>query len=67
LQSLFGPFNKIHSIYYDDAENVTSKPHGLLALETTPAQQTKKDLAESTGVMSAKYPPKVKSELFLQF
>ena len=25
----------------DDAENITSKPHGLLALETTPVQQTK--------------------------
>ena len=48
----------------DDAENVTSKPHSLLALETTPAQQTEKDLVESTGVVLAKYPPKVKSELF---
>ena len=50
----------------DNAENITSKPHGPRALQTAPAQQKRKDLAESTGVVPAKYLPKVKSELFSQ-
>ena len=51
-----------HVIVSDDAENTTSKPHGPRVLQIAPAQR--KDLAESTGVVPAKYPPKVKLELF---
>ena len=47
----------------DDAENLTSELHNACTLETTPAQQKGEDLTESTGVVPAKYPPKVKLEL----
>ena len=45
----------------DDAEKITSKPHGSNTLDTRPAN-IEKDLTESTGVVPAKDPPKVKSE-----
>ena len=48
----------------DDAENTTSKSHGPWALLMAPAQQQEKIFAECTGVVPAKYPPKIKSELF---
>ena len=47
----------------DDAENITSELHSACTLETTPAQQKGEDLTESTGVVPAKYTPKVKLEL----
>ena len=51
-------------IIYDDAENTTSKSHGPQALLMAPAQQQERIFAECIGVVSAKYPPKIKSELF---
>ena len=50
----------------DDVEKITSKPNSPRTLETTLAQQKREDLTESTGVVQAKYPPKVKSKLFSQ-
>ena len=50
----------------DDTEKITSKPHSPRTLETAPVQQKREDLTESTGVVPAKYLPKVKSELFSQ-
>ena len=50
----------------DDAVNFTSELHDACMLETTPAQQKEEDLTESTGVVPAKYPPKVKLELLFQ-
>ena len=51
-------------IIYDDAENTTSKSHGPRALLMAPAQQQERIFAECTGVVPAKYPPKIESELF---
>ena len=48
----------------DDAENTTSKSHDPRALLMAPAQQQETIFAECTGVVPAKYPPKIKSELF---
>ena len=49
---------------YDDAEKVTSELHGKHVIAMTPTQhKKKKDLTESTGVVPAEYPPKVKLEL----
>ena len=48
----------------DDAENITNKLHGPWALLTTPAQQGERIFGECTGVVPAKYPLKIKSELF---
>ena len=48
----------------DDAENTTSKSHGPWALLMASAQQQERIFAECTGVVPAKYPPKIKSELF---
>ena len=48
----------------DDAENTTSRSHGPRALLMAPTQQQERIFAESTGVVPAKYPPKIKSELF---
>ena len=49
-----------------DAEEITSKSHSPRALEIAPARQKREDLTEDTGVVPAKYPPKVKLELFPQ-
>ena len=49
-------------ILIDDAEIITSEPHGSCTLETIPAQQKEKT-SQSTSVVPAKYPPKVKLEL----
>ena len=54
----------LEPITIDDAEKITSKPHSPRTLETAPAQQKREDLTESTGVVPAKYLPKVKLELF---
>ena len=51
-------------IYIDDVVKITSEPHNPRALEARPAQQKREDLTESTGVVPAKYPPKVKLEIF---
>ena len=50
----------------DEVVNITSKPYDTYTLETTPAQINKEDHAESTGVVLAEYPLKVKLELFSQ-
>ena len=47
----------------DDTWKINSEVHGKHAITTTPAQCKREDLTESTGVVSAEYPPKVKSEL----
>ena len=47
----------------DDAEKVTNELHGKHVIAMTLAQHKKKDLTESTGVVPAEYPPKVKLEL----
>ena len=49
---------------HDDAEDITNKLHGPCALLLTPAQQEKRIYVECTGVVPAKYPLKIKSELF---
>ena len=48
----------------DDAVNITSEPQNPHTLVTTPTKR--EDLTEGTGVVPAKYPPNVKSELFSQ-
>ena len=48
----------------DDVEKVTSEPQDTYTLEIAPAQHKREDLVESTGVVPAKYPPKVKLKLF---
>ena len=50
----------------DDTEKITSKPYIPRTIEIAPAQQREEDLTESTGVVLAKYPPKVKLEPFSQ-
>ena len=47
----------------DDAEKVTTEPHDTCTLKIAPAQHKREDLAKGTGVVPAKYPPKVKLEL----
>ena len=54
----------ISKIQTDDAENTTSKSHDPWALLMAPAQQEETIFAECTGAVPAKYPPKIKSELF---
>ena len=43
---------------------IISKSHSSHVLETTPAQHRKRKPKESTSVVPAKYPPKVKLENF---
>ena len=51
----------------DDAVNLTSEKHGPNAqMNHLQKEENKKDLAEGTSVVPAKYPPKVKLEIFLQ-
>ena len=51
----------------DDAVNITSELHDPNAqISHLCKKKERKDLTESTGVMPAKYPPKVKLELFSQ-
>ena len=52
------------TIYCDEAENTTSKSHDPRALLMAPAQQEETIFVECTGVVPAKCPPKMKSELF---
>ena len=46
----------------DVKKKITSEPYDSNTLNTRPAQHKKKYLTESTGVVPAKNPPKVKSE-----
>ena len=55
-----------HLFIDDDAEKVTSEPHDTCTLKTVPVQKKREDLTESTGVVLAEYPPKVKLKLFSQ-
>ena len=61
-----------HSSYHfpigaDDAVNLTSEKHNPNAqMNHLHNRRKQKDLAEGTGVVSAKYPPKVKLEIFSQ-
>ena len=50
----------------DDAEKITNRSHSTRALKVDLHNKIIEDLTESTGVMPAKYPPKVKLELFSQ-
>ena len=50
----------------DDTEKITSELHGPRTLEVITCTTKRDNLTESTGVVLAKYPPKVKLELFLQ-
>ena len=56
-----------HCILYDDAVNITSESHDFNARNSHLCKKKeRKDLTESTGVMLAEYPLKVKLELFSQ-
>ena len=51
----------------DDAVNLTSEKHDPNAqMNQLYKRRKQKDLAEGTGVVPAKYPPKVKLEVFSQ-
>ena len=51
----------------DDAVNLTSEKHDPNAqMNHLQKEENKKDLVEGTGVVPAKYPPKVKLEIFSQ-
>ena len=51
----------------DDAVNLTSESHDPDArMNHWRKRKQEKDLTESTGVVPANYPPKVKLELFSQ-
>ena len=51
----------------DDAVNLTSEKHDPYAqIIHLHKRRKQKDLAEGTGVVPAKYPPNVKSEIFSQ-
>ena len=51
----------------DDAVNLTNEKHDPNAqMNHLQKEENKKDLAEGTGVVPAKYPPKVKLEIFSQ-
>ena len=51
----------------DDAVNLTSEKHDPNAqMNHLHKRRKQKDLAEGTGVVPAKYPPKVKLEIFSQ-
>ena len=51
----------------DDAEKITNRSCGTRTLKVDLHNKIIEDLIESTGVVPAKYPPKVKLELFSQF
>ena len=52
----------------DDAVNLTSEKHDPNAqMSHLHKRKKQKDLAEGIGVVLAKYPPKVKLEIFSQF
>ena len=47
----------------DDAWKITSEEHGKHVIQRHLRNAKREDLTESTGVVLAKYPPKVKLEL----
>ena len=47
----------------DDAWKITSEVHGKHAIQRHLRNTKREDLIESTGVVPAEYPPKVKLEL----
>ena len=58
----------IKLIIFDDAVNLTSEKHDPNAqTKHLHKRRKQKDLAKGTGVVPAKYPPKVKLEVFSQF
>ena len=60
-------FYIIHHISFDDAVNLTSEKHDPYAqISHLHKRRKQKDLAEGNGVVLAKYPPKVKLEIFSQ-
>ena len=54
------------SMLLDDAEKVTNRSHNTRTLKVDLHNKIIEDLIESTGVVPAKYPPKVMLELFSQ-
>ena len=55
------------SMVFDEVVNLTSELHDPNArVNHLHKKKKEKDLAESIGVVSAEYPPKVKLELFSQ-
>ena len=55
-------------LVFDEAVNLTSELHDPNArVNHLCKKEERKDLAESTSVVLAKYPPKVKLEIFSQF
>ena len=71
--SLYFFFKEILSLHHfyntlvtDDAVNITSELHDPNAWKSLLRNKKEKDLTESTGVVLAEYPPKVKLELFSQ-
>ena len=58
-------FYSVYKINYDDAGNsTTSESHVPRTIANGTCTTKRKNLAESTGVVPAKHPPKVKLELF---
>ena len=54
-------------LYDDDAVNLTSEKHDPNAqMNHLQKEENRKDLAEGTGVVPAKYSPKIKLEIFSQ-
>ena len=57
----------IKFIQFDDAVNLISEKHDpYTQISHLQKRRKQKDLVEGTGVVPAKYPPKVKLEIFLQ-
>ena len=54
------------ALVHDDAETITNRSRSTRTLKVDQHNKIIEDLTESTGVVPAKYPPKVKLELFLQ-
>ena len=59
-------YTHINLFICDDAIKITSELHDPIACKSHLHNKKKKDLTESIGMVSAEYPPKVKSELFSQ-
>ena len=58
---------KKYSTWGDDVVNLTSELHDSNAqVNHLHKRRKQKDLAKGTGVVPAKYPPKVKLEIFSQ-
>ena len=56
-------YSSLWIILFDDAWKITSEVHDKHAIQRHLRNTKRKDLTESSGVVSAKYPPKVKLEL----